>query len=180
MPACIERLLHAVGGGAHHLGVDAEILAVIDPEIVGGGIGVEHRGNVVLGVARREQHAGHGEHAGDALGFQLVQTGADDRGGEFEIAIFDRIVRQALLQMFRQHGELAHRRRIAAAVATNHHTEFFRHVRYLPYASAAGKSGPEGSSGLGPRLGRPHRNCFQSLMGTLRSEGSRRESARRQ
>jgi hypothetical protein len=64
-------LLDAVGGGAQHLGVDAELAAVVDAQRIGGGVGVEHRGDVVLGMAGGEQHAGHRQHVIDALARKL-------------------------------------------------------------------------------------------------------------
>ena len=121
----IKRFLNAVAGGAHHLGVNAKFLAVVDLEIILGGIGVEHGGNVILGMARRKKHSGHGEHARHTLGFQGIKTIADNRRGKFEIAIFHRVLRQALFQVFGEHGEFGDRVFIAAAMATQHYAQFF-------------------------------------------------------
>src|SRR3546814_10765531 len=54
-------------------------------------VGVQHRRNVVLGVAGGEQHARHGEAARHAPGAQLVETLADDRRGEFQEAALHRV-----------------------------------------------------------------------------------------
>ena len=115
---CIKRFLNAVACRPHHLGVDAQFLAIVDFQTVGCGIGVEHGRNVVLGVARGKQHAGHGQHALNALGSQAVEAGADDGGGKFEVAIFNRVLRQAPFEMLGEHGEFAHCVQIPAAMAT--------------------------------------------------------------
>ena len=53
-----------VAGGAQHLEIDAEFAAVGDLELrMFRRVGVEHRRDVVLGVAGGEQHAGDGEDA---------------------------------------------------------------------------------------------------------------------
>ncbi len=69
------------------------------------------------------------------LALQLIETVADDRRGKFEIAVFDRVVRQTLSQMTGEHGEFRDRIGIAAAMAAQHHTEFFRHVPAFPRAA---------------------------------------------
>ena len=64
----------------HHLGVDTEFLAVVDGKaVILCGIGVQHRRDVVLGVASGEQHAGDGQDAGNTLFAQLVEADMDDR-----------------------------------------------------------------------------------------------------
>ena len=74
-----------------------QLAAVVDrhPGMLGL-IGVEHRGDVVLGVAGGEEHAGHRQHAVCAALAQLVQAVADDRRGELEKAALDVVLRQAL------------------------------------------------------------------------------------
>jgi hypothetical protein len=86
-----DRLLDALGGGAQHLGVDAEFAAIVDADAVGGSIGVEHRRDVVLGMAGGKQHARHRQYMADALGAQAVEAVAQDGLGELEIAVLDRI-----------------------------------------------------------------------------------------
>ena len=65
--SAIERFLDPVGSGANHLGVDAELLAVINLESVFGRISIEDGGNVVLGVTGGEEHAGDGQHLVNAF-----------------------------------------------------------------------------------------------------------------
>ena len=77
------------GGGGDHLGIDAELAAVADVDPVLGGIGVQHRRDVVLGVHRGEQHARHREDAVAARLAQPVEPVADHRVGEFQIAVVD-------------------------------------------------------------------------------------------
>ena len=85
----VDGLLHAGAGGGDHLGVDAELAAVADLDPVPGGIGVEHGGNVVLGMHRGKEHPRHREDAGASLVAQPVEAVADHRVGEFEIAVVD-------------------------------------------------------------------------------------------
>ncbi len=100
-------------------------------------IGVEHRGDVVLGVAGGEQHAGDREDALRPGLAQLVEALVDHRVGEFEITVFHRHVRQPLTQALGQHGEFADGTGIAAAMAAQHHpgvggqSQEFRHVSPL-------------------------------------------------
>ena len=153
-PRLVEGFLHAVTRGTHHLRVDAQFLAVVDAEVVGGGIGVEDGGDVVFGVTRCKQHARYGKHAGNALCLQAVEARPDDGGGELEIAVFNRVLRQVLLEMFGQHCEFPHRILVAAAVSAQHHTQFFRHRSCLPdLARPRARPGPEDSPGLGPAFG---------------------------
>ena len=84
-------------------------------------IGVEHGGDVVLGVAGGEQHAGDGEDVVDALRDQPVEPVADDRPGEFEIAVLDRPVRRsASASVSASAANSATARAIAAAMAAEH------------------------------------------------------------
>ena len=114
-------------------------------------------------MAGGEEHARHGEDAIDALGAQLVQTVADDGGGEFQVTELHGILRQAFLQVSGQHGKFTHRVRVAAAVTTQHHTKFLAHV--LPSeCPAVRRKGPVGRQlRLGAAQGPPHRNVFQLL-----------------
>ena len=76
LPAARRRLPRASAASIRsraareQLRVDAELAAELDPQAVLGGIGVEHRGHVVLDVAGGEQHARHREHVIDAAGAQ--------------------------------------------------------------------------------------------------------------
>ena len=97
-------------------------------------------------MACGKQHAGHSEHTIDAARPQLVQTITDDWGGKFEIAEFDRVLRQALFQMPGQHGKFTHRRGIAAAMSTQHHAKFFAHVLPSKCSAVRKRVRPEGSS----------------------------------
>lgn len=125
----VDSRLDAVAGSADHLQIDAELAAVIDDEIlVLRLVGVEHRGNVVLGVAGGKQHARHGKDTRDPLFAQAVEAGRNHRIAEFEIAIFDRHIGIAGAQRFRDHGEFLRCVLIAAAVAADHDSEFFRHA----------------------------------------------------
>ena len=126
----LQRLVDAGAGGAQQLGIDRELTAVADGHAgVLRLIGVEHRRDVVLGVAGGEQHARHGEHVGHAAFAQLVETVADDRSRELEEAELDIPSRQALSDTTRQRFELGHGVGIAAAVAAQHDARLVRHRR---------------------------------------------------
>ena len=103
--------------------VDAEVAAEDDLDVgVPRGIGVEHRGHVVLDVAGGEQHAGDRQDLLDAAAAQRVEPVADDWRGELEETAFDVVVRQALLDAAGDRLELADGARVAAAVAAHHHS----------------------------------------------------------
>ena len=121
IPGLGLRRLDAVAGGAQQLEIDGELAPVIDAQaLVLGGVAVEHRGNVVLGVGRGEQHAGQGQDAGRAGQAQLIEARADDRRGEFEEAVGRRVVGQPPGEPGGEVLELADRIDIAAAVAADH------------------------------------------------------------
>ena len=115
-----ERVGDPVAGGAQELGIEPEVAAEVDPDAVLGGVGVEHRGHVVLDVAGGEQHARDRQHVVDAARPQTVEAVAQDRPGELEKAALDRVVRQARAQAGDQAAELRDRAAIARAVATDH------------------------------------------------------------
>ena len=50
-----------------HQTVDPELASVVDRETRFGAVGVQHRRNVVLGVASREQHGGNSQNPLNAL-----------------------------------------------------------------------------------------------------------------
>ena len=112
-----------------------------------------------------KQHAGHGEHAGHTLRLEAVEAGADDGGGKFEVAVFDRILRQALLQVFGKDREFPDRVLVAAAVAAQHNTQFFRHWSCLPIKRAPGR-GPvrKTAPALAPLWVGRTGICFQSRL----------------
>ena len=85
-----------------------------------GRVTVEHRRDVVLGVAGGEQHPRHRQDMSDTLALQRIEAVADDRPGEFEVAVLDRL-RQALCEAAGQDGKLCHGVIVAAAMAAQHH-----------------------------------------------------------
>ena len=117
----IQRRLDAGAGGQDHAAVDPQLAAVINAQPRLSRIGVEHRGDVVLGVAGGEQHARHRQHPFHPLLPQALQAVAQDRARKFQIAVFHWQLRQALPQALRQLGEFPHRLAIAAAMATDQH-----------------------------------------------------------
>src|SRR3546814_9409691 len=97
-------------------------------------VGVQHRRNVVLGVAGGEQHARHGEAARHAPGAQLVETLADDRRGEFQEAALHRVLRQAGADAAGDGLELADRSLVATAVRSEEHTSELQSLMRISYA----------------------------------------------
>ncbi len=116
----VDRFSDPVARRGEQLGVDAEVAAEVDLQAMQGGVGVQHRGHVVLDVAGGEQHARHREHVAHALRPQAVEAVVQDRPRELEEAALDRVVRQARDQARDQALELGHRVDIARAVAAHH------------------------------------------------------------
>ena len=117
-------LLDPLGGGADHLRVHPQLAPVIHPDPVGPGIGVQHRGNVVLRVHRREQHPWHRENARAPRLAQLVEPVAQHRVGELQVPVLDRpLRRQEGGQLLGQHRELVHRGLRARAMPADHHAD---------------------------------------------------------
>ena len=86
-----------VARGAKELLVDAELARVSDLHLrVFRLEGVEHGRDVVLGVARREQHPGHREAEPVATRAKLLETLADDGGRELEKPALDVVLREPL------------------------------------------------------------------------------------
>ena len=139
----IEGRLDAGAGGQDHAAVDPQLAAVVDAQPRFSGVGVEHRGDVVFGVAGGEQHAGHRQHPLHPLLPQALEPIAQDRPREFQVAVFHRQLRQAAAQPLRQLGEFPHRLAVAAAVAADQH----------PHRSALhtlqGAGGATGEAGIG-------------------------------
>ena len=115
-----ERLADAGGGGLDHAALDAELAAIVDGDAALGGIAVEHRGDVVLGMAGGEEHAGDGQDAGDAAGHQGIEAVADDGRGKFQIAVLERPVREGCAQPAGKVGELGRGQPVAAAMTADH------------------------------------------------------------
>ena len=116
----LETLADALAGRPDHLRIDAELAAIANGEIVLGGIGVEDGGNVVLGVAGGKQHARQRHDVPRTLAPQLVEAGADDGLGKFQIAMLGAPIGQARLQLFGKAAKFLHRRLVAAAMAAEH------------------------------------------------------------
>ena len=106
-----------VGRGGDHLWIDAEFTPVFDPDSVFTPVGVQHRGDVVLGVHCRKQHARNRKNAPAAGIPQSVEAGSDDRVGEFKVAVLNRPVGELLRHLRRHCGKLADRPLRAGAVA---------------------------------------------------------------
>ena len=117
----LDRFAHALACGADHLVIDAKLAAVVHFDVVLGAVGVEHGRNVILGMARREQHPRHREDALTALLPQAVQTIADDRGGKLQIAVVNVELRHAGAEAFGHLREFPHGPFVAAAVAAYHY-----------------------------------------------------------
>src|SRR5262249_10445165 len=107
--------------------IDREVAAVLDLYPVLRLVGVQDRGDVVLGMTRGEEHAGHRQNPVHAPGLQAVEPVADDRLREFEKAVIRRILRQALADARGPRLEFLDRLRIAAAMAADHHADL-RHL----------------------------------------------------
>src|SRR5919106_2218600 len=136
-----ERSLYSFEGGAQQLGIDAEVAPELHRHAVLGGVGIEHRGNVVLDVAGREQHAGHREHVVDAARAQPVEALADDRSRELQEAALERLLWQALAELADQAMELLDRSDAARAMAA-YHDAYRGHDRLYPVTVRALDSNP--------------------------------------
>ena len=102
-----NRLLHAATRRGDHLGIHTQFPAVADLNPMLGRIGVQHSRDVIFGVHRGKEHAGHGQNLVTALRTQPIQPVANDRVGKFQIAIFNGpFRRQVSGQFFRQHAKL--------------------------------------------------------------------------
>src|SRR6185312_2198616 len=118
-----KALGDTVAGGAQHPGIDAQLATVGNADAgMGGLVGLEHRWNIVLGVAGSKQHAGDGKDMPGPLGAQPVETVVDDRIGEFEVAVFDRNAGKPLLEGASQGGKFVDGAAVAAAMAAEHDT----------------------------------------------------------
>ena len=108
-------------GGLNHLQVNPQFTAVVNTQTCLRRVGIEHRGDVVFGVARCKQHGRHGQHVTYPPGPQRLQAIAQDRPGKFQVAVFHWHLGQQLLEPLGQLGKFGHCQPIAAAVAANQH-----------------------------------------------------------
>ena len=145
----LQAGLDAGAGRLDHLAVHAELAAVVDPQPRLGGVGVEHRGDVVLGVAGREQHRRDRQHVAHTPATQGIEAVAQDRSGELQVAEFHRHRRQALLELVGQGGELLHRQTVAAAVAADQHADRAVGTLRLQRSSRQGRGARDGGNGTG-------------------------------
>ena len=131
--------------GQDHAPVDPQFPAVVDAQSRFGGVGVEHRRNVVLRVAGREQHRRYRQHMLDSAEAQGIETIAQDRPGEFQIAVLQRHRREIPAQGLGQAGEFGHGQPVPAAMAADQNAD-----------AAVGSCRGEGGSHGGAHLGRPY------------------------
>ena len=118
-----QRIADTAAGRLDHFSIHPQLAPVIHPQTALGGPGVEHRGDVILGMAGGEEHGRHRQHMTDPPGPQFLQAIAQDRPRELQIAIGHRHRRQGAAQLLRQGGELLHRQPVAAAMAANKHPQ---------------------------------------------------------
>ena len=119
----LDRLSDPGSRCRHHQAIDTELSPVIDRKAGFRRVGVEHRRDVVLGMPCREEHRRDRQDAGDPLLPQRLKPVAQDRPGEFEIAVRDRHRGQPRPQLFDHAGEFLHRQTVAAAMAADQHPE---------------------------------------------------------
>ena len=120
----VERGGDPVARGAKQLLVDPELAGVADLHLrVLGLAGVQHRRDVVLGMARREQHPGDREAEAVAPCAELVEPFADHRGRELQEPALDVVPREPLPDAGRDRLELRDGLRVAAPVAAHHHPD---------------------------------------------------------
>ena len=127
-----DGLHYAIPGGADHLEINAQFPAIhdIDPGILGR-IGVQDRGNVILGVPGGKQHAGDRVNAFHASGDQLVEPVANDGGSEFQKAVLDMLVCETRPQSLGYNRKLPNCTFVTAAVTAHHNSEIVRHNSLL-------------------------------------------------
>ena len=121
--ACGFRLglFDALLGRFDKLQIDRKIATELNLDAgIFGSPRVELPGQVVLDVAGREQHRGHGLDVGRTLRFEGIEPFADHRAREFEKARTDGAPRQLVAQFGHQRVEFTYRVEVAAAVAADH------------------------------------------------------------
>ena len=119
----VQGRTNAGAGRLDHLEINAQLPAVVDAQPGLSGVSIEHRGDVVLGMAGSEQHRRHGQDMADALAAQGFKSIAQDRSSEFQVAVLHRHRRQMLLQLLGEGSKFADSEAIAAAMAANEHTD---------------------------------------------------------
>ncbi len=113
-------------GGRNHFGINTEFAAIADLHAVFGSVGVQHGRDVVLGMHRGEQHAGHGENTFAASFAQLIEAVADHGVRKFEVAVFGLpVVGQIRGQLVGQRREFVHRGLGARPVSADHDACFW-------------------------------------------------------
>ncbi len=126
---CVHGLLNTSTGCLDHLEIKTQLAAIFNRYARRFGlIGIEHRGDVILGMTGSKQHAGNGQNARASLRHQIVQSLGKNRIGEFQIAIVNWPFGETGSQTLRQLGELIDSLLIAATVAADHQAEFFLFV----------------------------------------------------
>ena len=95
--------------GQDHLAIHPEFAAVINAQARFSCVGVQHRRDVVFGVARCKQHGWNRQYMADAPAAQGLEPVAQDRSGEFEVAKLHGNPPHQLLQLAGQGSELLHR-----------------------------------------------------------------------
>ena len=120
----VERLLNPIPGRLEHLRVDAELAGVANLHArMLGLVRAQHGRDVVLGVTGCEQHARDRQHQVMPGRMQLVETVANDGGGELQESALDVIVRQPLAQAPGDGVELFHRIHVTTAVTADHDSD---------------------------------------------------------
>ena len=126
-PVLVVRLIqagtNARTSGLDHAAVDPELTAVVDAQTRFSGVGVQHRGDVVFGMPRREQHRRDRQHMAHPALSQGIETIAQNRSGKLQVAVVHGHPAHAVLQLSGQGGEFLHRQPVAAAVAADQHPD---------------------------------------------------------
>ena len=120
----IKRFGHTIPRRRQHLKIDGKLTAILDGDVMLGSIGVQHRRNIILGMAGGKQHPRHSQYMIDPLFAQLIEAGLDHWCGKFQIAIFNRPFGKQRCQFFSQDGKFSDRRFRPAAVTANHYAVF--------------------------------------------------------
>ena len=118
----LQPFLDAGRSGADHPQIDPQLAAIVNGHVrVHRLIGVQYRGDVILGVTGCKQHAGHRQNVVHALRLQRVQSLVQNRIGKFQIAVIHRHFWKALTQPLGKTGELINGIFVAAAMTADHH-----------------------------------------------------------